>query len=95
MEGFASQVLNTLLAIVFGVGGVVGLFLSMEFLIGFLPDSIQVKIRPWAYVGPLLLILAFYLVYPTLNTIRLSFFDARSQNFVGLQNYVWTYLLNK
>jgi len=90
MEGFANQVLSTLLAIVIGVGGVVGLFLSMEFLIGFLPGRIQVRIRPWAYVGPLLLVLAFYLVYPTLNTIRLSFFDARSQNFVGLQNYVWT-----
>lgn len=86
-----SQILNTLLAIVVGVGGIVGLFLSLEFLIGFLPDTVQTRVRPWVYVGPLLLILAFYLVYPTVNTIRLSFFDQLSEHFVGLQNYAWAF----
>jgi len=89
METFTGQVLNTLLAIVVGVGGIVGLFLGLEFLIGFLPARVQTRIRPWVYVGPTLLILAFYLVYPTLNTIRLSFYDERSENFVGLRNYAW------
>jgi len=36
------------------------------------------------------LILAFFLVYPALNTVYLSLFDKRSENFVGLDNYVWT-----
>jgi len=89
MEAIASQILSTLLAIVVGVGGVIGVFLSLEFLISFLPDSVQTRARPWVYVGPLLLILAFYLVYPTLNTLRLSFYDASSEHFVGLQNYAW------
>ena len=89
MEAIVSQILSTLLAIVVGVGGVIGVFLSLEFLISFLPDSVQTRARPWVYVGPLLLILAFYLVYPTLNTIRLSFYDASSEHFVGLQNYAW------
>lgn len=44
---------------------------------------------PWLYVGPVLLILAFFLVYPALNTVYLSLFDKRSENFVGLDNYVW------
>nr|HID12255.1 sugar ABC transporter permease [Anaerolineae bacterium] len=46
---------------------------------------------PWLYIGPTLLILAAYLVYPTLNTLYLSFLDKRSENFVGLDNYVWTF----
>jgi len=45
---------------------------------------------PWLYIGPTLLILAFFLVYPALNTFYLSLFDKRSENFVGLDNYVWT-----
>ncbi len=45
---------------------------------------------PWLYIGPTLLILAFFLVYPALNTVYLSLFDKRSENFVGLDNYVWT-----
>jgi len=44
---------------------------------------------PWLYIGPVLLILAFFLVYPALNTLYLSLFDKRSENFVGLDNYVW------
>jgi len=91
VETFISQVLGTLLAIVVGVGGVVALFFGMEFLIGFLPDREQTRVRPWVYVGPLLLILAFYLVYPSLNTLYLSFLDERSEHFVGLQNYAWAF----
>jgi len=49
----------------------------------------QRSVLPWLYVGPVLLILAFFLVYPALNTLYLSLFDRRSENFVGLQNYVW------
>ncbi len=48
-------------------------------------------LMPWLYVGPTLLILAAYLVYPTLTTLYLSFFDKRSENFTGLDNYVWTF----
>jgi len=78
-----------ILAIVVGVGGIVALFLGLEFLIGFLPDRTQERVRPWVYVGPLLLILTFFLVYPTLNTLYLSFLDKYSEVFVGLDN--WRY----
>jgi alpha-glucoside transport system permease protein len=40
------------------------------------------------FLGPTLLFLAFGLVYPGLNTIRLSLFDAKSEDFVGVDNYV-------
>ncbi|MGA1621906.1 MAG: carbohydrate ABC transporter permease, partial [Synechocystis sp.] len=32
-----------------------------------------------------------YLILPTLKTIYLSFFDGRSQNFIGLQNYAFAF----
>lgn len=47
------------------------------------------SVLPWLFMGPALLILAFFLVYPSLNTLYLSLFDKRSENFVGLNNYVW------
>jgi len=86
-----NQIFSTLLAIVVGVGGIVALFLGLEFLIGFLPDRTQERVRPWVYVGPLLLILAFFLVYPTLNTLYLSFLDKYSEVFVGLDNWVYAF----
>lgn len=84
-----SQIVNTFLAILVGVGGIVALYVGMDFLVGFLPDNAQRRVRPWVFVGPLLVILAFYLVYPTLNTVYLSFLDNLSENFVGLKNYIF------
>jgi len=48
-------------------------------------------ILPWLYMGPALLFLIFFLVYPTLNTIYLSFLDAKSEGFVGIENYVYAF----
>ncbi|WP_019135819.1 carbohydrate ABC transporter permease [Cellulomonas massiliensis] len=40
------------------------------------------------FLGPTVLFLAFGLLYPGIRTIWTSFFDARSDNYVGLDNYV-------
>ncbi|NPA91163.1 MAG: sugar ABC transporter permease [Chloroflexi bacterium] len=44
---------------------------------------------PWLYLAPALLILSVYLVYPIVGTVYYSFFDKRSQHFVGWANYKW------
>ena len=43
--------------------------------------------RPWVFVGPALVILSIFLLYPAINTIWLSFLDGNSEKFIGLQNY--------
>ena len=42
---------------------------------------------PWIWLAPALIILGIFLVFPTVDTIRRSFFDASSENFVGFDNY--------
>lgn len=42
---------------------------------------------PWVWLSPALLLMAVYLVYPVIDTIRRSFQDARSENWVGFDNY--------
>ncbi len=42
---------------------------------------------PWLWLAPALAVLGVYLVYPTIDTIRRSFLDARSEKWVGLDNY--------
>ena len=49
------------------------------------------RIRPWLFVGPALLLLGIYLVYPVYETIRLSFFGRGGDTFVGLANYTWAF----
>jgi alpha-glucoside transport system permease protein len=83
----ANRGVIVLVAVVVGVFGVWGLYWGMDFSINQLPEEWGQRIRPYAFVGPALVILAVYLVYPAINTIIISFFDAQSQEFVGLENY--------
>ncbi|MCY4542566.1 MAG: sugar ABC transporter permease [Rhodobacteraceae bacterium] len=46
-------------------------------------------IRPWLFMGPAIVLLSVYLVYPVINSVWLSLRDATGDNFVGLDNYVW------
>ncbi len=46
-------------------------------------------IRPWLFLGPALLALALYLVYPVAESIWLSFHGPAGRQFVGLKNYIW------
>jgi alpha-glucoside transport system permease protein len=48
---------------------------------------IREGVRPYVFVGPCLVILAVFLVYPVFNTILISLKDAQSKEFVGLDNF--------
>ena len=52
-----------------------------------LPGSNGNRVAPWLWAGPALLFLTVFLVYPTFNTVYLSFQNANSSAFVGLENY--------
>jgi alpha-glucoside transport system permease protein len=67
------------------------LYYAINRLVETLPDDTRDKLRPYVFVGPALIILTVFLVYPALNTIVLSFMDARSENFVGLDNFVFAF----
>lgn len=49
----------------------------------------RAQIRPWLFIGPALVFLTVYLIYPVFETLRLSFFDKYGQKFVGVDNYAW------
>ncbi len=75
-------------ALVIGVLGVFGLYYGMDWLINRLPEGYRAKVRPFAFVGPAIVVLTVFLVYPTINTIYLSFLDNRGEEFIGVDNYV-------
>ena len=71
-------------------GGIVVLF----FLVA---GRANVKTQEWlkyiVFLVPALLLLLIGLIYPTIRTIILSFMDAKSENFVGFDNYVWAFTI--
>jgi alpha-glucoside transport system permease protein len=78
-------------AIVVGVGGVFLLYWGMNRVVDLLPDRIRGGVRPYVFVGPALVILGVFLIYPVINTIIISFGDNRGEGFVGLDNYEFVF----
>lgn len=83
----ANKAVQVLVAVVVGIGGVWGLYWGMDRLISLLPDRSARAVRPFAFVGPAMVLLTFYLVYPAVNTLIISFQDKDSEAFVGFDNY--------
>ncbi|MBW9063718.1 sugar ABC transporter permease [Rhizobium herbae] len=46
-------------------------------------------IRPWLFLGPAMVSLTIYLIYPVIESVWLSFHDKSGQTFVGLNNFKW------
>ena len=82
------KLLLAVLAIVWGVAGAGGFFYTMNMVVEQLPGNARRLLTPFVFVGPAVLILLWFLALPTLRTLYLSFFDANSIEFVGLNNYV-------
>jgi alpha-glucoside transport system permease protein len=85
--GTMSAFLSALSAIVLGCGGVIALFYGLNAVVNRLPERWRSPLLPWVYLTPALVVLAAYLVLPTLNTVWLSFLNNRSDQWVGLGNY--------
>lgn len=85
----ANKILIGIVALIIGVGAVWVLYLVTDNLVSFLPEGARETIRPFVFVGPALVILSVYLVFPVVRTVYLSFLDARSEIFVGLDNYIF------
>ncbi|MBN2469131.1 MAG: sugar ABC transporter permease [Anaerolineae bacterium] len=75
-------------AILVGVGGVWLLFLLTNYLVEQLPSTARDRVRPFVFVGPAMVILFVYLIYPIFNTFYLSLLGRSSEEFVGLANYI-------
>jgi alpha-glucoside transport system permease protein len=63
----------------------------MDQFVDRLPAGWREGVRPYVFVGPALVMLSVFLIYPVFNTIVLSFKDARGNEWVGLDNYEFVF----
>jgi alpha-glucoside transport system permease protein len=87
----APQLVNVLVAVIWGVGGVAGLFFSANFFIEQFPEGIRRTVQPYIFVGPAIFMLGWFLFLPTVRTLILSFYNSDSSTFVGLDNYLFAF----
>ena len=62
---------------------------SANFLLDYFvkKKSNDTSIRAFIFIAPAFFILIIFIIYPVLETIRLSFFDKYGREFVGINNY--------
>lgn len=80
------------IALIVGVGGIWALFLSVNKLVERFPVRSRNLLLPYVFIGPAFLVLLVYIIYPTVRTAYVSFFDytrgsGAPVNF-GFQNYL-------
>jgi len=81
------RLINALLAIVGGVGAALLLFWILNKLVEMLPAKWEERLKPWVFIGPAVAAIGLFLVYPAIRTFILSFANAQSTAWVGLENY--------
>ena len=82
---------TAIVAILWGVGGALALFYVANLVVEQFSDRWKRRLTPFIFVGPALAVLTWYLLLPTLRSFYTSLLDARGENFVGLENYVYAF----
>jgi alpha-glucoside transport system permease protein len=81
------KILNAVLAIVAGVGGMFVFYWLFNALVERLSQRWERRIKPYVFVAPAVAIVGLFLVYPVVQTILFSFADRNSTAWVGFENY--------
>lgn len=81
------KIANAIIAIGAGVGAVLVLFWAFNWVVERLPSKLSERLKPWVFVGPAVLLIGAFLIYPAIRTIVLSFMNKGGNEFVGLGNY--------
>ena len=70
-------------------------FAAVIFLLFVIGERSSVKAQEWVkylvFLVPALFLLTIGLIYPAIRTLFLSFMDARGENFIGFDNYMWAF----
>jgi alpha-glucoside transport system permease protein len=81
------QVVSVLVTVVVTTAVMVGGFVLVNKILDFAPRRVRDRLRPVVFLAPAIVFVAIALLIPAIRTIYVSFFDKRSENFIGLDNY--------
>ena len=87
----APQLLQIIVAIVWGVGGVALLFWVANWFVEKLPPKWVHRVQPYIFVGPAVLIMGWFLAIPVVRTLVASFRNNIGTEWVGIKNYIFAF----
>jgi alpha-glucoside transport system permease protein len=81
---------TALQAVIAGIAITALIYFLLNLLIHQLPERAKRKVEPYVFIGPVLLLIGLFVIWPTLQSIRLSFMEEEidgSTTWVGFQNF--------
>jgi len=87
----APQVIQVIVAIIWGVGGVALLFVVANWLVMKLPKQWSKRFQPFVFVGPAVAIMGWFLAVPVLRSLITSFRNYLDTEWVGFDNYIFAF----
>jgi len=81
------DILIALLAVVLGPLATFGFYIVLNWIVNLFPEKVGKVIRPYVFIGPVLLLVGGMLIYPTIQTVTFAFMNADSTEWVGFQNF--------
>lgn len=81
------KIVIALLTVVLGIAGAIALYWVLNKVAELLPGSAEVRFKPYLYIVPAYVAIAFYLIYPAILSVIDSFKDSSSTAWVGFANY--------
>ena len=81
---------TALQAVIAGIAITALVYFLLNLFIHQLPERIKRKVEPYVFIGPVLVLVGLFVIWPTLQSIRLSFMEEEidgSTTWVGFQNF--------
>lgn len=78
-DQFIAKLILAAIALLVGVGGIWLLFTGLSAAAERLRPKLRDRVLPWIFIGPAILMLTIYLVYPAIGTVIRSFFDNKGE----------------
>ncbi|MEO5704755.1 MAG: sugar ABC transporter permease, partial [Candidatus Limnocylindrales bacterium] len=72
-DQFLAKLLLAGIALIVGVGGIWLLFTGASTIVERFPPKLRDRTLPWVFIGPAVLLLGIYLLYPSITTVIRSF----------------------
>ena len=72
-DRFIAKIIIMVVALVVGVGGIWLIYTGLNVIVERLGARWSNRLLPWVFVGPALLLLAVFLVWPAVSTVFMSF----------------------
>ena len=82
------KLLTALIAVLWVGGGLTGLYFALDKVCAHVGRRTARVLQPAMFVGPALLMIFYFLAFPTVRTVYASLFNHDGSAFVGLANYV-------